>query len=118
MEKDRSLEGFVESGYAEFSPLLDSRDWLASIRNDKERRQARRRDGRIKITDGGLFVPGPFTLQTRSEILERRLALAKETGQALISADEIGLIHEIWVAELGSYANARPMRVREIRKDR
>jgi DNA sulfur modification protein DndC len=112
VEKDRSLEGFVESGYAEFSPLLDFRDWLASIRNDKERRQARRRDGRITITDGGVFVPGPFTLQTRSEILERLLALEKETGLTFISAEEIGLIHEIWAAELGKLcerqAYARP----------
>jgi DNA sulfur modification protein DndC len=118
VEKDRSLEGFVESGYAEFSPLLDFRDWLASIRNDKERRQARRRDGRITITDGGVFVPGPFTLQTRSEIFERLRALEKATGQALISEEEIGLIHEIWAEELATYANARPMSVREIRKDR
>lgn len=118
VEKDRSLEGFVESGYAEFSPLLDFRDWLASIRNDKARRQARRRDGRITITDGGVFVPGPFTLQTRSEIFERLRALEKETGQALISEDEIGLIHEIWAEELATYANARPMSVREIRKDK
>ncbi len=118
VEKDRSLEGFVESGYAEFSPLLDFRDWLASIRNDKERRQARRRDGRITITDGGVFVPGPFTLQTRSEIFERLRGLEKETGQALISEEEIGLIHEIWAEELATYANARSMSVREIRKDK
>ncbi len=118
VEKDRSLEGFVESGYAEFSPLLDFRDWLASIRNDKARRQARRRDGRITITDGGVFVPGPFTLQTRSEIFERLRALEKETGQALISEEEIGLIHEIWAEELATYANVRPMSVREIRKDK
>jgi DNA sulfur modification protein DndC len=118
VEKDRSLEGFVESGYAEFSPLLDFRDWLASIRNDKARRQARRRDGRITITDGGVFVPGPFTLQTRSEIFERLRGLEKETGQALISEEEIGLIHEIWAEELATYAKARPMSVREIRKDK
>lgn len=118
VEKDRSLEGFVESGYAEFSPLLDFRDWLASIRNDKARRQARRRDGRITITDGGVFVPGPFTLQTRSEIFERLRALEKETGQALISEEEIGLIHEIWAEELATYTNARSMSVREIRKDK
>lgn len=118
VEKDRSLEGFVESGYAEFSPLLDFRDWLASIRNDKARRQARRRDGRITITDGGVFVPGPFTLQTRSEIFERLRALEKETGQALISEEEIGLIHEIWAEELATHAKARPMSVREIRKDK
>lgn len=40
VEKDRSLEGFVEAGFAEFGPLIDFRDWLASIRNDPSRRQA------------------------------------------------------------------------------
>lgn len=118
VEKDRSLEGFVEYGYTEFGPLLDFRDWLVSIRNDKERRQARRRDGRITITDGGTFVPGPFTLQTRSEVLERLRDLEKETGQVLITQEEIDLIHEIWSAEIGTYANARPMSVREIKKDK
>jgi DNA sulfur modification protein DndC len=116
VEKDRSLEGFVESGYAEFTPLLDFRDWLVSIRNDKERRQARRRDGRITITDGGTFVPGPFTMQTRSEIYARLRALEKETGQALITEEEIGLIHQIWAEEQASYVTSRPMSVREIRK--
>jgi len=116
VEKDRSLEGFVESGYAEFTPLLDFRDWLVSIRNDKERRQARRRDGQITITDGGTFVPGPFTMQTRSEIYTRLRALEKETGQVLITEEEIGLIHQIWAEEQASYATSRPMSVREIRK--
>ncbi|WP_216671353.1 DNA phosphorothioation system sulfurtransferase DndC [Mangrovicoccus sp. HB161399] len=118
VEKDRSLEGFVEYGYTEFGPLLDFRDWLASIRNDKERRQARRRDGRITITDGGTFIPGPFTLQTRSEILTKLRNLETETGQSLISEEEIALIHEIWAEELGTYANARPMSVREVRKEK
>ena len=118
VEKDRSLEGFVESGFTEFGPLLDFRDWLASIRNDKDRRQARRRDGRVTITDGGTFIPGPFTLQTRSEILQRLRDLEELTGQSLISKEEIGLIHEIWAEEIASPAGSRPMSVREIRKDK
>lgn len=118
VEKDRSLEGFVESGFKEFGPLLDFRDWLASIRNDKERRQARRRDGRVTITDGGTFVPGPFTLSTRNEILERLRALEEETGQTLVSEEEIGIIHELWAEELAPRTGAASMSVREIRKDR
>ena len=45
VKKDRSLEGFIQSGFDEFSPLLDFRDWLVSIRNEKSRRLARRRNG-------------------------------------------------------------------------
>lgn len=118
VEKDRSLEGFVESGFTEFGPLLDFRDWLASIRNDKERRQARRRDGRVTITDNGTFVPGPFTLHTRAEIFERLRALEAETGQSLISEEEAALIHQIWAEEMASQTGVRSMNVREIRKDR
>lgn len=118
VEKDRSLEGFVESGFTEFGPLLDFRDWLASIRNDKDRRQARRRDGRVTITDGGTFVPGPFTLQTRSEIFERLRTLEGDTGQSLISEEEINLIHALWAEEIASQVSAKSMSVHEVKKDR
>ena len=118
VDKDRSLEGFVEAGFDEFGPLLDFRDWLVSIRNDRNRRQARRRDGQITITDNGTFIPGPFTLQTRSEIFDRLRSLEDRTGQSLISEEEVGLIHEIWADEIASYTGARPMRVREVRKEK
>jgi len=118
VEKDRSLEGFVESGYAEFTPLLDFRDWLVSIRNEKERRQARRRDGRITITDGGTFIPGPFTLQTRAEIFERLRGLEEETGQSLITEEEVDLIHQLWSEEIAGHSKSRTMSVREIVKDK
>jgi DNA sulfur modification protein DndC len=55
-------------------------------------------------------------MQTRSEIYTRLRALEKETGQALITEEEIGLIHTIWAEEQASYATSRPMSVREIRK--
>jgi DNA sulfur modification protein DndC len=118
VEKDRSLEGFVESGFSEFGPLLDFRDWLVQIRNDKERRQARRRDGRVTITDSGTYIPGPFTMGTRSEILARLRTLEASTGQRLISDEEISFIHDVWAEELAGQASRQPMNVREIRKDR
>jgi DNA sulfur modification protein DndC len=104
VEKDRSLEGFVEAGFAEFAPLLDFRDWLASIRNDRERRMARRRDGRVTITANGTFVPGPFTLATRAEILHRLLALQGQIGRMLVSEAEIERIREIWAHDAISSA--------------
>lgn len=115
VEKDRSLEGFVDSGFVEFEPLLDFRDWLASIRNDRERRQARRRDGRITITDGGTFIPGPFTMRTRIEIFERLQAVEKETGNSFISAEEVDLIYEIWAQEIASHTCKKPTSVRKIK---
>jgi len=100
VEKDRSLEGFVEAGFAEFAPLIAFRDWLASIRNDPRRRLARRRDGRITITKEGVFVPGPFTFETRQEILDRVLELQRLTGRVLINEDELGRIRRIWAEDV------------------
>ncbi len=118
VEKDRSLEGFVESGYAEFTPLLDFRDWLVSIRNEKERRQARRRDGRITITNRGTLIPGPFTLETRAEIFGRLRDLEVETGQTLITDEEVDLIHRLWSEEIAGQAMVKNMSVREVVKER
>lgn len=118
VEKDRSLAGFVEAGYAEFTPLLDFRDWLVSIRNEKERRQARRRDGRVTITSGGTFIPGPFTLQTRAEIFSRLQLLEKEVGRRLISDEEVDLIHQLWSEEIAGCRKTEIASVREITKDR
>ena len=114
--KDRSLEGFVEAGFAQFSPLLDFRDWLASIRNEKDRRLARRRDGRITTTNSGALIPGPFTLQTRAEIFERLRALEAETGQILISDEEVDLIHSLWSEEIAKQRETKSLDIVEINK--
>lgn len=106
VEKDRSLEGFVESGFKEFGPLLDFRDWLISIRGDPSRRMARRRSGQVTITNDGVFVPGPFTPTTRREILERLLHLQDFVAQPLISAEEVDLIRSIWAEDAIVIASA------------
>ena len=106
----------MESGFKEFGPLLDFRDWLVSIRNDPERRQARRRNGHITTNEGGALIPGPFTLQARAEILERLRQVEAVTEQTLVSKEEVDFIHEIWAHEISTYSNARSMCVREIRK--
>jgi len=118
VEKDRSLEGFVESGFKEFGPLLDFRDWLVMIRSDRDRRQARRRNGQITTNEDGVLIPGPFTLQARNEILEELRKVEAATGQNLVSEEEVGLIYEIWAHEIATHSEARSMRVREVRKGR
>ena len=102
VEKDRSLEGFVESGYDEFAPLIKFREWLVSIRDKKERRQARRRNGQITMSKNGSVIPGPYTLKTREEILKRLIKLQDETKRSLISEDEISHIRQIWSDEITS----------------
>ena len=100
VEKDKSLAGFVEAGFGQFSPLLEFRDWLISIRNDPERRLARRRDGRFTISRKGVFIPGPFNIATRKEILNRLLALENDTHMKLIGESEIRMIHRLWIDDV------------------
>lgn len=97
--KDRSMEGFIESGNDELEPLLDFRDWLAEIRNDATRRMARRRSGAIAHLADGSLIPGPFTMEARREILDRLLQLQEIVGQELIQSDEVEEIKRLWTED-------------------
>ena len=100
VEKDKSLAGFVVSGFDQFMPLLEFRDWLVEIRNDPTRRLARRRNGRVTITKKGVFVPGPFNMATRHEILDRLMALQTKSKMVLIRESEMERIRELWVEDV------------------
>jgi DNA sulfur modification protein DndC len=100
VEKDKSLQGFVDAGKIQYAPLIEFRDWLKKIRNDQSRRQAIRRNGKVTVDKNGRHVPGPFTIDARREILDRLLELEKEFGGSLISRDEIARIHQHWADEL------------------
>lgn len=97
--KDRSMEGFIDAGYAHLEPLMELRDWLAEIRNDPSRRAAHRRTGKVTHLADGSLVPGPFTLAARQEILEVLLRTQDRVGEPLISAEEIRLIQDIWAED-------------------
>jgi DNA sulfur modification protein DndC len=109
IEKDKSLQGFIDSGKEIYKPLAEFRDWLWAIRNNPEMRSAIRRNGRLTFDPTGKHIPGPFTIQARKEILDRLLKTQEQFGGALISNEEIDLIHRIWSEELqneGNLANA------------
>ncbi|MFN7881638.1 MAG: DNA phosphorothioation system sulfurtransferase DndC [bacterium] len=100
VEKDKSLQGFVDSGQHAYRPLIAFRDWLVSIRNDKTKRSAIRRNGRLTFDVSGKHIPGPFTIQARQEILDRLLAVQREFGSELITEKELDLIHKYWAIDL------------------
>lgn len=100
VEKDRSLQGFVDSGMRKYEGLIEFRDWLKSIRNDPEYRQAQRRNGRIQFDGHGNHIPGPFTVEARQMILQRLLKTQAEYGEKLISEEEIQLIRREWSLSL------------------
>jgi DNA sulfur modification protein DndC len=103
VEKDKSLQGFVDSGNHHFSALIEFRQWLKDIRNDPKYRSVERRNGEIRFNARGeqiQHVPGPFTIQARKMILDRLLAAQEEYGGELISDDEIDRIHATWAEEI------------------
>jgi DNA sulfur modification protein DndC len=100
VEKDKSLQGFVDSGNRQYSPLIIFRDWLREIRNDQTLRQGRRRNGKITVADNGKLIPGPFTLKARQMILDRLLETQREYGDTLITEQEIENIQRIWANDL------------------
>ena len=103
VEKDKSLQGFIDSGNHEYQPLIDFRNWLKSIRNDPEHRSLERRNGKVQFDKNtGKHIPGPFTVKARKMILDRLLATQKIYGTELISKKEIDLIKSIWVSDLAS----------------
>ncbi|WP_199900206.1 DNA phosphorothioation system sulfurtransferase DndC [Neisseria weaveri] len=99
VNKDKSLQGFVDVGKTEYQPLIDFRDWLVEIRNKPEYRQVERRNGTVTIK-GGKHIPGPFTVEARQMILAKLLEIQTAYGHELISQDEIDLIKQIWAEDL------------------
>lgn len=100
VDKDKSLQGFVDSGKMGYLPLISFRDWLKDIRNDSDLRSVARRNGRVTFTSDGQHVPGPFTLQARRMILDRLLAMQDEYGEQLITEEEIQVIRRLWTEDL------------------
>jgi DNA sulfur modification protein DndC len=118
VEKDRSMEGFIEAGFENLEPLMEFRDWLAKFRNERPKRMIERRDGRIALMgDGVTTVAGPFTLEARQEILARLLDVQTEVGMPLISADEIARIKALWADDAVDEAK-RHLKQREQLRER
>lgn len=99
VNKDKSLQGFVDVGKTEYQTLIEFRDWLVEIRNMPDYRQVERRNGTVTIKQGK-HIPGPFTVEARQMILQRLLEVQTAYGSELISQEEIELIKQIWAQDL------------------
>jgi len=98
VKEDRSMQGFIDSGEQRFEPLKRFRDDLKSIREDNTQRMPHRKDG----SKG----PGPFRPEVRQRLLRDLLALEHETGEELISDEEIAYIQSQWSADFDLNASA------------
>ncbi len=99
VNKDKSLQGFVDVGKTEFQPLIEFRDWLVKIRDKDEYRQAERRNGKLTFK-GGKHIKGPFTIEARQMILEKLLAVQAAYQGELISKQEVDLIKQCWTEDI------------------
>lgn len=115
VDKDRALESFIEEGKDWLIPLLDFRNWLKEIRNDETKREKFRKVEKQKklVADslGKEYIPeeryghkvlGPFTFETRKDILKRLLSLQTlmdEREITLITPEEIKAIETVWIYE-------------------
>ncbi len=117
VEKDKSLSGFVDSGHENLEPLIFFRDWLAAVRNDRDRREKLRRGGDARLMKDGTPIPGPFKMEARQEILDRLLALQDEVGFQLISPSEIEVIKHTWAQEAVSRGRRVLDAVEQARRD-
>jgi DNA sulfur modification protein DndC len=94
VRKDKAVTSLVSQGHAEMEPLLDFRNWLAAVRDE--------RSARCKVRRNGAPGLGPLTLATRKEALHRLRAAERNSGLPLISDVEIDAIRALWRADRAS----------------
>ena len=99
VKEDKSLKNFIDHGATELIPLRNFRDWLVELRSNPDSRDYRRRNGSVYLLASGEFGRGPFTMESRKEILRRLLMLEEETGFELITIDELRTIDKMWEDE-------------------
>lgn len=99
VKEDKSLKNFIDHGASELIPLRDFRNGLVELRATPEARDYRRRNGSVYLTSSGEYGRGPFTMETRKEILKRLLQLEVETGFELITLEELKMIDKLWEDE-------------------
>lgn len=96
VKKDKSMDALIDNGEEWMIPLQELRDFLVETRDNPEKyREKRRRNG--TETEGAW---GPYTHDTRIEILRRLLKAQKDIqeteGIDLISHQEMVLIQYHW----------------------
>ena len=104
-------------------PMLEFRNEIAGDwKTDRERRDFRRKDGRLTWHNGRL-VHGPYTKATREYFLRRLLEVEKlvhEIGPQeikeipLITMEELSVIRQIWLDEKHEFDDALPKIYEEV----
>lgn len=99
VKEDKSLKAFIDKGESWLIPLKEYRDWLLEMRTTPGAREYKRRNGTVYRKSDGSFGEGPFTMETRKQMLRKLLQLEKETNLNLISIEELKQIDIMWDKE-------------------
>lgn len=132
--KDKSLSGFIYTGYEELEPLLEFRNELVDVRENPEYRQNYRMNGKIYYVGSeenerrGL---GPFSLEGRKRLMRKLLESQEEFNEALsyaekkrftidqdkyhelVTKEELEYIRSQWIEE-GDWEDSLPKMYEEI----
>ncbi len=115
--KDKSMEGFIDSGEDWMLPLLEFRDFLADAQDPAKKpeiREHRRSNGQVTILNNKL-IHGPYTLDFCKELLRMLLETQEKVRQEgpepdikLITDDELDEIRKIWRTQRQDWEDAVP----------
>jgi DNA sulfur modification protein DndC len=81
IDRDRSMENFVNNGSKWMEGLLAYRNWIYEIRQEDNQYIPPRLSSKVKF--------GPFLLRVREEMLEKLLQLQDKIGLELIGKEEL-----------------------------
>lgn len=138
--EDRSMAAMIHNDEekAWMLPLLEFRNDIAGKYNedgtalvepetktkiDRERRDFRRMDGKLKLQNGRSLIHGPYKKEVREEFLRKLLILQKnirENGPEevkdvqLILQEELECIREIWLNEKHEFDDSLPRIYEEV----
>ena len=96
VKEDKSLKAFIDRGETWLEPLRDYRNWMLQMRSTPSARETKRRNGSMYRKPDGTIGLGPFTMETRQEMLRRLLQLEVDTGLSLITLEELKYIDSLW----------------------
>lgn len=99
VKEDKSLNAFINRGETWLKPLRKYRNWLLDLRTVPGAREYKRRNGAMYRKQNGALGEGPFTLESRKEILRKLLLLEKDTKLPLITMEELKYIDVLWDQE-------------------
>ena len=87
VDRDKSMENFIDNGEEWMEELLNFRNWIYDIRQQTNQYVPKYLDSNVKF--------GPFLLRTRQEILSRLLGMQKDLPIELINPNELNYIYEL-----------------------